>query len=110
MTTGKINFSFPQVAVSRSRPNTAPRKLRSGIGGIEKSIAAKSLKTDTEISKAFQDLDKLMEMAKPMVILAKNISGKIKVPSPVQVDTKLRSGHSFKFRPIFFLGKTGRHL
>ena len=32
-----------------------------------------------QISKAFEDLDQLMEMAKPMVSLAKNISGKIKV-------------------------------
>lgn len=69
-----------RVSGPRSRPNSAaPKKLRSGIGGIEKSMAAKTLKTDTEISKAFQDLDKLMEMAKPMVHLAKNISGKIKV-------------------------------
>ena len=53
--------------------------MRSGISGIEKSMAAKSKLRDTEISKAFQDLDKLMEMAKPMVSLAKSISGKIRV-------------------------------
>ena len=53
--------------------------LRSGIGGIEKSIAQRAAKTDSEISKAFQDLDKLMDRAKPMVALAKSISGKIRV-------------------------------
>ncbi len=39
----------------------------------------KARQTDKEISKAFQDLDKLMEMAKPMVALANNISKKIRV-------------------------------
>ena len=42
-------------------------------------MAQRTKHTDKEISKAFQDLDKLMEMAKPMVTLAKNISGKIRV-------------------------------
>ena len=53
--------------------------MRSGIGGIERSMEAKAKATDTQISKAFKDLDQLMEMAKPMVSLAKNISGKIRV-------------------------------
>ena len=34
--------------------------------------------TDKEISKAFQDINQLMDMAKPMVGLAKSISNKIK--------------------------------
>ena len=34
--------------------------------------------TDSEISKAFQDINQLVEMAKPMVGLAKSISHKIK--------------------------------
>ena len=42
-------------------------------------MEAKAKATDTQISKAFKDLDQLMEMAKPMVSLAKNISGKIRV-------------------------------
>ena len=42
-------------------------------------MEAKAKATDTQISKAFEDLDQLMEMAKPMVALAKNISGKIRV-------------------------------
>ena len=32
-------------------------------------MAAKARSTDVQISKAFQDLDALMEMAKPMVAL-----------------------------------------
>ena len=54
------------------------KKLRSGIGGIEKSIEQKRKQTDMQISKAFGDLDQLIEMAKPMVILAKTISEKIR--------------------------------
>lgn len=52
--------------------------IRSGIGGIEKNMAAKARHTDVQISQAFQDLDALMEMAKPMVTLANNLSKKIK--------------------------------
>ncbi len=55
------------------------RVMRSGIGGIEKSMAQQAKKTDSEISKAFRDLDGLMDMAKPMVSLAKSISTKIRV-------------------------------
>ena len=55
----------------------AQRKMRSGIGGIEKSMAQKVKQTDKEISKAFKDLDALMESAKPMVKLANQISRKI---------------------------------
>lgn len=54
------------------------KKLRSGIGGIQKSIEQKRKQTDMQISKAFEDLDQLMEMAKPMVKLAKTISEKIR--------------------------------
>jgi EAP30/Vps36 family. len=60
-------------------PSASMPKMRTGIGGIERSIAQKSKLRDTEISKAFQDLEKLMEMAKPMVSLAKSISSKIRV-------------------------------
>jgi len=56
----------------------APVATRSGIGGIQKSMQKKLQQTDSEISKAFQDINKLVEMAKPMVGLAKSISNKIK--------------------------------
>lgn len=54
-------------------------KLRSGIVGIERSLQEKHKATDESISIAFQDLDKLMKMAKDMVKLSRTISTKIKV-------------------------------
>ena len=54
-------------------------KLRTGIVGIERGIQEKQKATDESISKAFQDLSKLMDMAKDMVNLSKNISQKIRV-------------------------------
>jgi ESCRT-II complex subunit VPS36 len=54
-------------------------KLRTGIVGIERGIQEKQKATDESISKAFQDLSKLMNMAKDMVSLSKNISQKIRV-------------------------------
>ena len=54
------NFAF--IKAPPARP-----QIRSGIGGIQKAIEQKAKMTDTEISKAFKDLDKLMEKAKPMV-------------------------------------------
>ncbi|XP_049777747.1 vacuolar protein-sorting-associated protein 36 [Schistocerca cancellata] len=53
-------------------------KLRTGIVGIERSISEKQKATDESISVAFQDLNKLMVMAKDMVNLSKNISQKIR--------------------------------
>ena len=41
-------------------------------------MAAKARSTDVQISKAFQDLDALMEMAKPMVQLANKMSKSIR--------------------------------
>lgn len=58
-----------------TRPNI---KLRSGIMGIERSLEEKNRATDQSISNAFQDLSKLMSMAKNMVSLSKNISTKIR--------------------------------
>lgn len=52
--------------------------LRTGIIGIERSIISKQLETDKNISKAFKDLDVLMNMAQDMVKISKAISGKIK--------------------------------
>lgn len=54
-------------------------KLRTGIVGIERGIQEKQKATDESISRAFQDLSKLMDMAKDMVHLSKNISQKIRV-------------------------------
>ncbi|KAJ8873603.1 hypothetical protein PR048_024421 [Dryococelus australis] len=53
-------------------------KLRTGIVGIERGIQEKQKATDESISAAFQDLSKLMVMAKDMVSLSRNISQKIK--------------------------------
>jgi len=67
-----------EVKIVRPAARNQPRVMRSGIGGIEKSMERKMKQTDSEISKAFQDLNKLMDMAKPMVALAKTISNKMK--------------------------------
>lgn len=47
--------------------------------GIERSIQEKQKATDQSISAAFQDLSKLMSMAKDMVHISKSISEKIRV-------------------------------
>lgn len=55
------------------------RQVRaSGIVGIERKLQAKQKETDLNISKAFEDLSQLIDMAKDMVGLAKTISNKIK--------------------------------
>lgn len=54
-------------------------KTRTGIIGIERSLQERQRATDDSISMAFQDLKKLMEMAKDMVSISKTISAKIKV-------------------------------
>jgi ESCRT-II complex subunit VPS36 len=54
-------------------------KLRTGIVGIERGIQEKQKAADESISRAFQDLSRLMGMAKDMVGLSKNISQKIRV-------------------------------
>jgi len=54
------------------------REIRAGITGIEKKMSLKAKQNNANISKAFGDLDNLMEMAKPMVKLAQNISAKIR--------------------------------
>ncbi|XP_022906382.2 vacuolar protein-sorting-associated protein 36 [Onthophagus taurus] len=53
-------------------------ELRTGIAGIERKLQEKHKKADESISIAFQDLSKLMVMAKDMVRLSNNISNKIK--------------------------------
>lgn len=59
----------------KSRPNI---KLRTGIIGIERGLIEKQKAENESISIAFQDLNKLMIMAKEMVDLSKNISTKLK--------------------------------
>lgn len=57
----------------------SPRiKLRTGIVGIERNLQEKQKQTDDSIQLAFQDLNKLMIMAKDMVGLSKVISAKIR--------------------------------
>lgn len=64
---GDINKSLPQI------------KTRTGIIGIERSLQEQQKVTDESISMAFQDLKKLMEVAKDMVSISKTISTKIRV-------------------------------
>lgn len=54
------------------------KQLRTGIAGIERNLQKKHQDTDTNISQAFEDLSKLMEKAKEMVTISKNISTKLK--------------------------------
>lgn len=68
-----------QISDQPSSPPAPPRiKQRSGIAGIEKSIQEKHKQTDQNISMAFQDLNKLIGMAKEMVTTSKAISIKIR--------------------------------
>uniref|UniRef100_A0A6P7GQ90 Vacuolar protein-sorting-associated protein 36 n=1 Tax=Diabrotica virgifera virgifera TaxID=50390 RepID=A0A6P7GQ90_DIAVI len=68
----------PSVQVTVQRPIVPTIKPRLGIVGIERSIQAKQKETDESITLAFQDLDKLMIMAKDMVNISRTISTKIK--------------------------------
>ncbi|KFB43469.1 AGAP004755-PA-like protein [Anopheles sinensis] len=54
------------------------RILRTGIMGIERNLAEKQKQTDESISLAFQDLSKLMTMAKDIVAVTKMVSVKIR--------------------------------
>ncbi|XP_057666501.1 vacuolar protein-sorting-associated protein 36 [Diorhabda carinulata] len=68
---------LPQIPV-QNKPNIPVIKPRLGIVGIERSIQAKQKETDASINMAFQDLNKLMAMAKDMVNISRTISTKIK--------------------------------
>ncbi|CRL07731.1 CLUMA_CG020685, isoform A [Clunio marinus] len=68
-----------QINLQVSSPSSPPRiKPRSGIGGIEKGLIEKHRQTDENLSMAFQDLNKLIGMAKEIVQTSKNISIKIR--------------------------------
>lgn len=54
------------------------KRIRTGIVGIERQIQAKHDEADKNISAAFEDLSKLMDMAKEMVALSKSIAQKLK--------------------------------
>ncbi|XP_055529983.1 vacuolar protein-sorting-associated protein 36 [Wyeomyia smithii] len=57
----------------------APKRvLRTGIMGIERKLVEKQKQTDENITMAFKDLGKLMEMAKDMVAISKVVSSKIR--------------------------------
>jgi len=67
--------------VNDNQENTKPLsriKPRTGIIGIERSLEEKQKETNQSISVAFQDLRKLMDMAKDMVAISKTISAKIR--------------------------------
>uniref|UniRef100_A0A914V3V3 Vacuolar protein-sorting-associated protein 36 n=1 Tax=Plectus sambesii TaxID=2011161 RepID=A0A914V3V3_9BILA len=55
----------------------APRAV--GISGIERRLAEQNTRTQENISQAFEDLGKLMEMAKDMVSISKSISEKLRL-------------------------------
>lgn len=69
-----------QKPLGSSSPNKAAPviKLRTGIVGIERTLQEKQKAADDSINVAFQDLNKLMIMAKDMVKLSQMISTKIK--------------------------------
>ncbi|CDI97196.1 NADH ubiquinone oxidoreductase subunit 10 [Echinococcus multilocularis] len=49
-----------------------------GVAGIERSMLAQTVSVDRSIATAFTDLSKLMENAKEMVVLSKNLSQRIR--------------------------------
>lgn len=75
---------MPSISPSNQSTSTTKQQLpviktRTGIIGIERSLQERQKATDESISIAFQDLRKLMEMAKDMVSISKTISAKIRV-------------------------------
>ncbi|XP_046742245.1 vacuolar protein-sorting-associated protein 36 [Diprion similis] len=69
----------PTSSTESSSPRQLPMiKTRTGIVGIERSLQERQKATDESISMAFQDLQKLMGMAKDMVSISKTISNKIR--------------------------------
>lgn len=75
-----INHSISDTRNSGNHNKPLPQiKTRTGIIGIERSLQEQQKATDESILLAFQDLKKLMEMAKDMVSISKTISAKIRV-------------------------------
>ncbi|XP_050691093.1 vacuolar protein-sorting-associated protein 36-like [Eriocheir sinensis] len=73
--------------ISNSMKPPGSRKIHTGILGIERAIQAKQEEANQNISRAFEDLRNLMELAKDMVRLSRNISNKIKEHSVSADDT-----------------------
>lgn len=71
--------SDPNSQTSPSSSNPPRIKPRTGIIGIERGLQEQQRATDESITIAFQDLRKLMGMAKDMVAISKTISAKIRV-------------------------------
>ena len=69
------------IRVLKSMHYKQGRSFRSGIVGIERSLEQKHRDADDSISRAFQGLSQLIDMARDMVTLSRNISIKIKVQS-----------------------------
>ncbi|XP_072170830.1 vacuolar protein-sorting-associated protein 36-like [Diadema setosum] len=65
-------------AAQPAKPTAQPRSIHKGIVGIERKLEEKRKETDQNITKAFEDLNKLMTKAKEMVDLTKVIANKIK--------------------------------
>ncbi|XP_076675499.1 vacuolar protein sorting 36 [Andrena cerasifolii] len=76
-----VPINYPDSNTQHSGDNAKPLpriKTRTGIIGIERSLQEQQKATDESISMAFQDLKKLMGMAKDMVSISKTISAKIR--------------------------------
>ncbi|KAH0550447.1 vacuolar protein-sorting-associated protein 36 [Cotesia glomerata] len=77
----EVIISSPVIEPEATNPQKSQLpmiKTRTGIIGIERSLQEKQKATDQNITMAFQDLKKLMEMAKDMVSISKTISNKIR--------------------------------
>ena len=84
-----------QISEASSQKSPPRIKIRSGIGGIEKGILEKAKKTDENLSVAFQDLSKLIGMAKDIVHTSKAISLKIR-----ERQTEASEDETLKFKTI----------
>lgn len=73
--------------ISNNMKHPGPRKIHTGILGIERAIQAKQEEANQNISRAFEDLRNLMDLAKDMVSLSRSISNKIKEHSVSADDT-----------------------
>ncbi|XP_014233693.1 vacuolar protein-sorting-associated protein 36 [Trichogramma pretiosum] len=73
-----VSPSSVQGSNSNMPRNPPPIKPRTGIIGIERNLKEQQRATDESINVAFQDLRKLMGMAKDMVNISRTISAKIR--------------------------------
>lgn len=73
--------------LANSVKSPGSKKIHTGILGIERAIQAKQEEASQNISRAFEDLKNLMDLAKDMVSLSRSISNKIKDHSVSADDT-----------------------